>query len=178
MARQAQPRNQAQAKAKRGRNKRVGLRRLVGLAAFLPLASRAPMYARLFWELVRDERTPAGRKALLGAALGYVALGRDLIPDDVPIIGGIDDIVVVILAVDVFLDGVPDDVLDEKLEDLGIDVRAFHEDVARIRRFTPGPLRRIIRRAPAAISMAGQQLEKAGVGPKVRNWINREESIA
>ena len=178
MARQAQARSQAEARAKRGRDKRLGVRRLLGLAAFLPLASRAPMYARLFWELVRDERTPVGRKALLGAALGYIALGRDLVPDDVPIIGGIDDVVVVILAVDLFLDGVPDDVLDEKLDELGIDQRAFRDDVARIRRFTPGPLRRMIRRAPAAISMAGEQLHKAGVGPKVRNWINREESIA
>jgi uncharacterized membrane protein YkvA (DUF1232 family) len=167
-----------QAQAKRGRDRRIGLRRLLGLAAVLPLASRAPMYARLFWELVRDDRTPVGRKALLGGALGYIALGRDLVPDDVPIIGGIDDVVVVILAVDLFLDGVPHDVLDEKLVELGIDQRAFYDDVARIRRFTPGPLRRIIRRAPGAIAMAGQQLQKAGVGPKVRDWINREDSIA
>ncbi len=178
MARQAQAQNQPQGQAKRGRDKRIGLRRLVGLAAFLPLASRAPMYARLFWELVRDERTPVGRKALLGAALGYIALGRDLVPDEVPIIGGIDDVVVVILAVDLFLDGVPVDVLDEKLDELGIDARAFHADVARIRRFTPGPLRRIIRRAPQALTLAEEQWHKAGVGPKVRNWINREESIA
>jgi len=167
-----------QAQVKRGRDRRIGLRRLLGLAAVLPLASRAPMYARLFWELVRDDRTPVGRKALLGGALGYIALGRDLVPDDVPIIGGIDDVVVVILAVDLFLDGVPHDVLDEKLVELGIDQRAFYDDVARIRRFTPGPLRRIIRRAPGAIAMAGQQLQKAGVGPKVRDWINREDSIA
>jgi uncharacterized membrane protein YkvA (DUF1232 family) len=167
-----------EAQKKRGRGRRIGLRRLLGLAAMLPLASRAPMYARLFWELVRDERTPVGRKALLGGALGYLALGRDLIPDDVPLVGGIDDIVVVILAVDLFLDGVPADLLDQKLVELGIDQRAFHDDVARIRRFTPGPLRRIIRRAPAAIAAAGEQLQRTGVGPKVRNWINREESIA
>src|SRR3954451_1373837 len=167
-----------QEQVRRGRDRLIGLRRLLGLAAVLPLASRAPMYARLFWELVRDDRTPVGRKALLGAALGYLALGRDLVADDVPIIGGIDDVVVVILAVDLFLDGVPSEVLDEKLAELGIDERAFHADVARIRRFTPGPLRRIIRRAPAAIAAAGQQWQKAGIGPKVRGWINREDSIA
>ena len=114
----------------------------VGWAAFLPLASRAPIYARLFWELILDDRTPAGRKALLAGALGYLVLGRDIIPDYIPILGGLDDLVVVVLAVDLFLDGVPTDVLDEKLDALGIDRRAFTEDVARIRRFTPGPLRR------------------------------------
>lgn len=154
------------------RNQRIGLRRLLGLAAFLPIASRAPMYGRLFWELVRDDRTPWGRKAMLAGALGYVVLGRDLVPDDLPVIGGLDDLVVVVLAVDVFLDGVPVDVLDEKLDVLGIDPRAFRDDVARIRRFTPGPLRRIIRRAPAMLALAGDTLHKSGLGPKVRAWIN------
>jgi uncharacterized membrane protein YkvA (DUF1232 family) len=145
---------------------------MLGLAAFLPLASRAPMYGRLFWELVRDDRTPVGRKAMLAGALGYVVLGRDLVPDDLPVIGGLDDLVVVVLAVDVFLDGVPEDVLDEKLDVLGIDRRAFRDDVARIRRFTPGSLRRIIRRAPAMLALAGDTLHNSGLGSKVRAWIN------
>jgi uncharacterized membrane protein YkvA (DUF1232 family) len=145
---------------------------MLGLAVFLPLASRAPIYGRLFWELIRDERTPGGRKALLAAALGYLVVGRDLVPDDLPLVGGLDDIVVVVLAVDLFLDGVPADVLDEKLEDLGIDRRAFHEDVNRIRRVTPAPLRRIVRRAPDVVVFAGDMLRTSGVGPKVRSWIN------
>jgi uncharacterized membrane protein YkvA (DUF1232 family) len=160
------------------RHQRVGLRRLLGWAAFLPLASRAPIYGRLLWELVRDDRTPVGRKALLAAALGYLVVGRDLVPDDVPILGGLDDLVVVVLAVDVFLDGVPGDLLDEKLDGLGIDRRAFHEDVARIRRFTPGPLRRIMRRAPGAVTFAGNALRNSQLGPRVRARVNKEGSIA
>ena len=156
----------------------MGLRRLFGLAALLPLASRAPVYARLLWELVRDERIPAGRKALLGGALGYLVIGRDLVPDSIPVLGGLDDLVVVVLALDLFLDGVPDDLIDEKLDRLGIDRRAFREDVARIRRFTPGPVRRIIRRAPRAFAYAGDALHHSRVGPRVRSWINREDSIA
>jgi uncharacterized membrane protein YkvA (DUF1232 family) len=160
------------------RSSRVGLRRLVGLAAFLPIASRAPIYGRLFWELVLDDRTPAGRKALLAGALGYLVLGRDIVPDELPILGGIDDLVVVVLAVDLFLDGVPADVLDEKLDLLGIDRRAFLEDVARIRRFTPAPLRRALRAAPRALAFAGDTLDNSRLGPRVRAWINKEESIA
>jgi uncharacterized membrane protein YkvA (DUF1232 family) len=150
----------------------MGLRRMLGLAAFMPLASRAPVYGRLFWELIRDERVPGGRKALLAVAFGYLVVGRDLVPDDLPFIGGIDDIVVVVLAVDLFLDGVPADVLDEKLADLGIDRRAFHEDVNRIRRFTPAPLRRLVRRGPEVVTFAGDMLRSSGLGPKVRTWIN------
>ena len=85
------------------------------------------------------------------------SLGRDLIPDDVPIIGGLDDLVVVVLAVDLFLDGVPDDLLDEKLDELGIDRAAFDRDVAQIRRLTPGPVRRTIRRVPGLIGGVGER---------------------
>jgi len=164
--------------SRENRQQRIGLRRLLGYAAFLPLASRAPVYGRLFWELIRDERTPVGRKALLAAALGYLVVGRDLIPDDIPVLGGIDDLVVVVLAVDLFLDGVPEDVLEEKLDDLGIDKRAFAEDVLRIRRFTPAPLRRMMRRAPGVISFAGNALQSSGIGPRLRSWINKEGSLA
>src|SRR6188472_1221081 len=63
----------------------AGLTRMLSLLAFLPVASRVPDYARLVTALVLDERMPKDRKVLLGAAAGYLVLGRDLIPDDVPI---------------------------------------------------------------------------------------------
>jgi len=155
---------------------RSSIGRMLSLLAFLPVASRIPDYARLVTALVLDERTPAHRKALLGAAAGYLVLGRDIVPDDVPIIGGLDDLVVVILAVDLFLDGVPRDVLDEKLIELDIDRVAFDRDIAQIRRLTPGPVRRTIRRVPDLLASAGDTLGQIGLGPRVRGWINREDS--
>ena len=155
---------------------RLSIGRMLSLLAFLPVASRIPDYARLVTALVLDERMPANRKALLGAAAGYLVLGRDLIPDDVPIIGGLDDLVVVVLAVDLFLDGVPQDLLDEKLVELDIDRVAFDRDIAQIRRLTPGPVRRTIRRVPALMTSAGDALGQLGLGPRLRGWINREDS--
>jgi uncharacterized membrane protein YkvA (DUF1232 family) len=146
--------------------------------AFMPLASRAPLYARLMLALVVDERMPAARKALLAGAAGYLLVGRDFIPDDIPILGGLDDLVVLVLAVDLFLDGVPDDLLAEKLAELDIERVAFDQDMARIRRLTPGPVRRTIRRIPELLGNAGTALQESGVGPRVRRWINREDSIA
>lgn len=155
-----------------------GVRRAMGLLAFLPVASRVPSYARLVWALALDSRTPNSHKGLLVGALGYLLLGRDLVPDDVPLIGGLDDLVVVALAIDLFLDGVPDDLLDEKLHDLGINKVAFERDVAQIRRLTPKPVRKAIRRIPGAIATAGNAVEESGIAPRVRSWINREESRA
>jgi uncharacterized membrane protein YkvA (DUF1232 family) len=168
------------AKDKNGKSGRRSstLGRALGLMAFMPLASRAPLYARLMLALLVDERTPAARKAMLAGAAGYLLVGRDLIPDDIPVLGGLDDLVVVVLAVDLFLDGVPRELLDEKLAELEIDRVAFDQDIARIRRMTPGPVRKTIRRIPELIGQAGAALQSSGVGPRVREWITREEQPA
>jgi len=153
---------------------RAGLSRFVSLLAFLPIASRVPDYARLIGALVLDERMPTDRKVVLGAAAGYIVIGRDLVPDSVPLIGGLDDLVVVVLAVDLFLDGVPPELLQEKLDDLAIDRASFDRDVAQIRRLTPGPVRRTIRRLPALVTSAGRAIERSGIVPRTREWINKE----
>lgn len=157
---------------------RAAIGRSLTMMAFLPIASRAPLYARLATALALDDRMPIARKALLPAAAAYIALGRDIIPDDIPIIGGLDDLIVLVLAVDLFFDGVPEELLHEKLDELGIDRAAFEHDMAQIRRLTPGPVRRTIRRIPALVDDVRQAVERLGLGPRIRAWINKEESIA
>ena len=157
---------------------RAGVSRFVSLLAFLPVASRVPDYARLIAALVLDERMPNDRKVLLGVAAGYVVIGRDLVSDTIPLVGGLDDLVVVVLAVDLFLEGVPPELLQEKLDDLGIERAAFDRDVAQIRRLTPGPVRRTIRRIPALISGAGRAIDRSGIAPRVRAWVTREDPIS
>jgi uncharacterized membrane protein YkvA (DUF1232 family) len=170
--------------ARRSRDKEHGSRRssalgrALGLMAFMPLAGRAPIYARLMLSLIVDDRTPAARKAFLAGAAGYVLIGRDLIPDEIPLLGGLDDLVVVVLAIDLFLDGVPEELLAEKLAELEIDRVAFDEDIARIRRLTPAPVRKTIRRIPELLGHAGNAIQESGIGPRIRQWINREEPIA
>ena len=171
----ARRRSNGQKKTRRGSGV-IG--RALGMMAFLPIASRAPLYARLVLALVMDDRTPNSRKALLAGAAGYLLIGRDLLPDEVPILGGLDDLVIVVLAVDLFLDGVPAELLNEKLVELDIDRAAFDQDMARIRRLTPGPVRKTIRRVPQLIGQAGAAIEHTGIGPRVRGWISKEGSIA
>ena len=102
-------------------------------------------------------------------------LPTDLIPDRIPVIGGLDDLIVVVLAVDLFLDGVPKEVLTEKLDQLGIERRAFDRDIAQIRRLMPGPVRRALRRIPQAFDLGAGAFRTARVGPRLRTWINRDE---
>jgi uncharacterized membrane protein YkvA (DUF1232 family) len=160
------------------RRRKGGLLRALRWLAFVPVASRVPMYARLVWALALDERVPASRKAILVGAAGYVLIGRDLIPDDIPFLGGLDDLAVVVLAVEVFFDGIDDDLLEEKLDELCIDKEAFRRDLDQVRRLTPAPVRRIIRRLPGAIDAAGDIIGSSKIGPRVRSWIVKEESFA
>ncbi len=48
------------------------------------------------WRLVmKDERTPVLAKILIWAALAYLVLPFELIPDFIPVIGYLDDILIV-----------------------------------------------------------------------------------
>ena len=148
-----------------------GIRRMIAAAALMPLAGRAPLYARLIWSLITDERVPLGRKALLGGALGYVALGRDIVPDRVPLLGQLDDLVVVALAIDVFVDGLDDALVAEKLALAGIPRAAYDEDVARVRRLVPSPIRRAARRIPDGVRFVAEAIDQTGLPTQLRRWL-------
>ena len=49
----------------------------------------------LFKRLMGDARVPRSRKLLLGAALAYLAMPFDLVPDFIPIAGQLDDAIIV-----------------------------------------------------------------------------------
>ena len=156
----------------RGRRRRKGgILRALRWLAFVPVAGRVPMYARLIWALAVDPRVPASRKAILVGAAGYVAIGRDFIPDDIPILGGIDDLAVVVLAVELFLDGIPEEILQEKISELEIDPEAFRRDMDQVRRLTPAPVRKIIHRLPDVLDEASRLVNQTRIGPRVRSWV-------
>ena len=52
-----------------------------------------------------DRRVPWPRKAALGLAAAYVLSPIDLIPDFVPLISRVDDVVVTVIALDISLKG-------------------------------------------------------------------------
>lgn len=63
--------------------------------------------------LLKDKRTPILSKLLLALAVGYVLLPFDLIPDFLPIIGHLDDLVIVPLLVYLSLKMIPQKLINE-----------------------------------------------------------------
>jgi len=155
------------ARSKRG----GGFTRALNLIPFLPFAGRAPMYARLLWALASDSRVPAARKALLGLAGAYILSPIDIVPDRIPYIGAVDDVVVMVLAIDVFLEGLPEGLLHEKLVQLGIPPSELDADLAQVRRMMPRPLRGLVARFPYAIDRVGRMIGELGIDRRAREAV-------
>lgn len=62
----------------------------------------------LFRRLIGDPRVPRGRKLLLAALLGYLAMPFDLVPDFIPIAGQLDDAIIVAAVLRAVLRGAGD----------------------------------------------------------------------
>ncbi len=136
-----------------------GLRAL-SWVALAPLAAKAPTYGRLLLELLADPRIPLSRKAILGLGAGYLVMPIDLIPDFLPVIGRLDDIAVIVLALDLFLESVPQALLYEKLTALDIDARELERDLARVRRFVPRPVRAMATRLPGFVEQVASRVRR------------------
>jgi uncharacterized membrane protein YkvA (DUF1232 family) len=152
--------------------------RAIALLALVPLAGRLPTYARLGAALLGDPRVPASRKALLAAAFGYAISPIDLVRDRIPLLGVFDDVIVAALAVDAFLAGVPDEVIDERLGAVGLPRAVFEEDVRQVRRLVPRPVRRIVNLLPAALETGARVAREARFGARLRGLLSKEGSPA
>jgi uncharacterized membrane protein YkvA (DUF1232 family) len=63
--------------------------------------------------VLKDPRTPRLAKILLGLAVGYALLPFDLIPDFLPIIGHLDDVIIVPGLVFIALKLIPAEIVAE-----------------------------------------------------------------
>ena len=92
-------------------------------AVAVPLRSRrdiladslllVPNLAKLLFRLLRDPRVPGKRRLAMAVVAAYVASPIDLIPDFIPVLGTVDDLVILAFAVDYLLEAAPQGVVDE-----------------------------------------------------------------
>lgn len=71
---------------------------------------------RLVWLLMRDSEVPIYLKLLPLAALIYVLLPTDLIPDVFPVLGQLDDLTALLVGAKVFIDLAPPHVVARQIQ--------------------------------------------------------------
>ena len=76
----------------------------------------APRLVRLIFRLMKDPRVPARPKAMIVMLGVYFASPIDLIPDFLPGVGHLDDLILAALALDQILNRVPEELVKEHWE--------------------------------------------------------------
>ena len=90
---------------------------------FLPILYIVVPFLKLVWRLLRDRRVPLFTKIIPVIAFLYLAWPTDVIKDFIPILGHLDDLIVVSLLLLLFIAASPgqvvaDQTIGKKLRDL------------------------------------------------------------
>ncbi len=71
-----------------------------------------PHLVLLLFRLLKDPVVPMRRKIVAGTVAAYVVSPIDLVPDSLPVLGSVDDLLLVALAIDHLIKGLPPDTVD------------------------------------------------------------------
>ncbi len=63
--------------------------------------------------VLKDKRSPRLGKFFLGAAIGYLMLPFDLIPDFIPVLGYLDDVIIVPMLFLIGIRFIPKEIIEE-----------------------------------------------------------------
>lgn len=72
-----------------------------------------PDMIAFIYRLLRDKHVPLKTKVALGISLGYVTFPFDILPDNIPFIGSVDDLAVIFFALNRIINDVPVEVILE-----------------------------------------------------------------
>ncbi len=79
-------------------------------------AAKLKQQAQILQLVYKDERTPLGAKVLIWLTLGYLFSPIDLIPDFIPLLGLLDDIIIVPLMVTLVIKLIPKEVMVDAVQ--------------------------------------------------------------
>lgn len=140
------------------------------------LVVRLPTYARMVWGIMRDPRTPLGLKAIMGAALAYVVMPVDLIPDAIPILGQADDLTVLLLTLDLFIHNAPPEVRNEHSLRARNGTADLDRDLARLRVVMGDRFDRIAEDLPDLLDRYGRLRNPDELKHALASWRRRRAS--
>ena len=134
------------------------------------LVWKLPTYARIVWGILRDPRTPIGLKAILAAAVAYVVSPLDLVPDAIPILGQADDLTVVLLVLDLFIQNAPADVRRDHMERARNGTADLDRDLARLRDLMGDRFDGIRDRLPELLDRYGRYRDPDALKRALARW--------
>ncbi len=137
------------------------------------LVWKLPAYARLIWGIARDPRTPIGLKAILAAAVAYVVSPFDLVPDAIPILGQADDLTVVLLVLDLFIQNAPADVRRDHIERARNGTADLDRDLARLRELMGDRFDTVRDRLPELLDRYGRYSDPDELKQSLAAWRRR-----
>ena len=149
---------------------------LTGRLRYVRLARvvwKLPTYVRTVWGIARDPRTPIGLKALLLAALAYVVAPIDFIPDMIPIIGQADDLTVLLLVLDLFIQNAPPNVREEHTARARNGTADLDRDLARLRSLLGGRYDQIRDNLPELLERYGELRDRNLLKGTLDRWRRR-----
>ncbi len=137
------------------------------------LIVKLPTYARMVWGILRDPRTPIGLKGMLAAALAYVVMPVDLIPDVIPIIGQADDLTVLLLVLDLFIQNAPPEVRAEHAARARNGTADLDRDLERLRGLMGHRFDRIRDNLPELLDRYGRTRDPEELKRALASWRSR-----
>jgi uncharacterized membrane protein YkvA (DUF1232 family) len=137
------------------------------------LVFKLPTYARVVWGIMRDPRTPIGLKGMLAAALAYVVFPVDLIPDVIPILGQADDLTVLLLVLDLFIQNAPAEVRAEHTSRARNGTADLDRDLARLRGLMGDRFDRIRDDLPELLDRYGRMRDPDELKRALASWRRR-----
>jgi len=140
------------------------------------LVLKLPTYARVVWGILRDPRTPIGLKGLLAAALAYVVFPVDLIPDAIPILGQADDLTVLLLVLDLFIQNAPADVRAEHTTRARNGTADLDRDLAALRGLMGNRFDRIRDDLPELLDRYGRMRDPDQLKRSLASWRRRRQA--
>ncbi len=102
---------------------------LIGLRLLRRIARELPRYGKLGYCLYRDPRVPRQNKIALAGALAAIFNPIVDLPLWVPVVGEMDALALTILAVKLFVDKAPPEVVAEHLERIALGTSFFDQDL-------------------------------------------------
>ena len=124
---------------------------LLSLRFLRRMARELPKYGKLTYCLYRDPRVPQRNKLALAAALGLIMHPAVDIPLRFPIFGEMDAMALSVLAVRMFVDRAPREVVAEHQERIALGTSVFDHDLRQTRAGLRGRVEELRNRGRVAL---------------------------